>query len=100
IAVFHQRNPGRAIGVVFDGDHRGLDIVLAALEVDDAVHPLVAAAPEARAGDALEVAAALLLEGLDQRLLRLPVAIGDLGEVAYRPTTAAGRRRIVVADTH
>ena len=33
---------------------------LRALEVDDAVHPLVAAATEARADDALVVAAALL----------------------------------------
>ena len=47
-------------GIVLDGDDRGPDVVLVALEVDDAVHLLVAAAAEARADDALVVAAALL----------------------------------------
>src|SRR5205823_15047377 len=70
------------------------------LEVDDAVLALVAAAAEARADDALVVAAALLLERLQQGLLRLALAVGDVGEVADGRLPAARRHRLVLADTH
>src|SRR5262249_13147722 len=86
------------VGVVLDGDDRGRAVVLAALEVDQAVHALVAAAPEARRDDALVVAAALLLERDAQRLLGLLFAVGDLRKVGDRRAPAAGGRRLVVAD--
>src|SRR5262249_3144357 len=79
---------------------RGPDVVLAPLEVDDAVHPLGAAAPEAGADDALVVAPALLGPGLEQRLLRLLLPVGDVGEVAHRAASAARRRRLVLANAH
>src|SRR5581483_6665914 len=71
------------------------------LEVDDAVHPLVPAAAEADADDALVVAAALLLEPLEQRLLGLvDLRVGAVGEVADRTAPAAGGSRVVLADAH
>src|SRR5438552_491874 len=60
VLVLQQGDPGRPVGVVLDADHRGPDVVLAALEVDDAVPPLVPAAAEPGADDPLVVAAALL----------------------------------------
>src|SRR5262249_50795275 len=100
VLVLQQGDAGRAVGVVLDGDDRGPDVVLAALEVDDAVHPLVAAAAEARGDDALVVAPALLGLGLQQGLLRLALAVGDLGEVTHRGAAAAGGRRLVFANAH
>src|SRR5262249_44817847 len=85
VLVLEEGDAGGAVGVVLDRHHRGPDAVLAALEVDDAVHALGAAAAEAGADDALVVAPALLLVRLQQRLLRLLLAVGDVAEVAHRP---------------
>src|SRR5262249_23653577 len=76
VLVAQQRDAGRAVRVVLDGDHRRPDAVLLALEVDDAVHPLGASPAEARGHDALVAAPALLLHRPQQRLLR-PLARGD-----------------------
>src|SRR5262249_49369023 len=100
VGVLQQRNTGGAVRVVLDGDDRGPDAVLAALEVDDAVLPLVAAAAEAGADDALVVAAALLGVRLQQRLLRLLLGVGQLREVADAALAPAGGRRFVFADAH
>src|SRR5262249_16254318 len=84
---------------VLDAEHVGPDAVLAALEVDDAVHPLVAAAAEPGRDDALVVAPALLGLGLQERLLRpVLLAVGQVGEVADRPLAAPRRRRLVLAN--
>src|SRR5262249_32730915 len=58
VLVLQQGDTCRAVGVVLDGDDIGPGAILAPLEVDDPVHALVAAAAEARADDALVVAAA------------------------------------------
>src|SRR5262249_46035374 len=100
VLVLDQGDPGGPVGVVLDGDDGGPDAILAALEVDDAVQPLVAAAAEARADDALVVAAALLGVRLDQRLFRPLLAVGQVAEVADRALTPARRRRFVFADSH
>src|SRR5262249_42646143 len=99
VGVLDQGDPGRPVGVVLDAQDGGGHAVLAALEVDDAVHLLVAAAAEPRGDDALVVAAAGLLLGDQQALLRLLLAL-QLGEVAHRALAAAGGGRFVVADAH
>src|SRR5687768_3696841 len=71
IPVVEQRNPRRPVGVVLDRGHLRRHAVLDALEVDDAVTALVAAALVARRDAPAVVAAARLLDGLEQALLRL-----------------------------
>src|SRR5262249_32348212 len=66
-----QRDPRRPVRVVLDRRDLRRYAVLHALEVDDAVAALVAAALVARSDPAVRVAAALLREGREQALLRL-----------------------------
>src|SRR5690606_14309669 len=68
VLILDQRNERRAIGIVFDALHRAHDVQLAALEVDDAIRPLVAAANEAGGDAAVIVASAGLGEALRQTL--------------------------------
>ena len=64
VGIHNQSDPGRAIRVVLDVRDLGGDaVVVVPLEVDDAVHPLVAAASMPRSDEALVVPAPLLLEG-------------------------------------
>src|SRR5262249_30579026 len=101
VLVLQQGDAGGAVGVVLDGQDVGPDVVLAALEVDDAVHALVAAAAEAHGDDALVVAAALLLLRPQQGLLRpVLLAVRQVGEVADRALAPARRRRFVFANAH
>src|SRR5262249_20088257 len=100
VLVLNQGDASRALGVVLDGADVGPHAVLAAIEVDDAVHALVAAAAEARADDALVVAAALFVQRLQERFFRLALAVGQLREVADRTLAAARRRRFVLANAH
>src|SRR5262249_17358470 len=101
VLVLDQGDAGRAIRVVLDRLHRRPDVVLPALEVDEAVTLLVAAAAEARADEALVVAAALLGLGAQQRFLRpVLLAVRQLREVADRAAAAAGARRVVEANAH
>src|SRR5262249_3041053 len=71
VGVMEQRDPRRAVRVVLDRRDLRRHAVLAALEVDDAVAALVAAALVARGDPAVRVAAALLRERSEQALLRL-----------------------------
>ena len=71
VRVGQQRDARRAVRVVLDRRHLRRDVALVALEVDDAVHPLVAAAAPPRRQLAAVVAAAGLVQRLDQRLVRL-----------------------------
>lgn len=57
VRVLDQRDEGRTVRIVLETLHRGGDIGLATLEVDDAVGALVTAALET-GGDAAEVVAA------------------------------------------
>ncbi len=76
----------------------GTPSLSAATEVDDAVGALVAATLVPGGDAALVVAAALLRQRRDQRLLRL--GPGDLDEVGHARATTARRRRLVLADSH
>src|SRR5438445_397613 len=70
VGVRQQRDARRAVRVVFNRRDLRRNIPLVALEVDDAVHPLVAAAAPPRRELAAVVAAAGALERLDERLVR------------------------------
>src|SRR5207244_874230 len=100
VLVLNERDARRAVGIVLDGHHRTPDAVLAPLEVDDAIHALVAAGAEARADDALIVPAASLLVALEQRLFRLLLAVGDFREIADRTAAPAWRHWLVFANAH
>src|SRR5262249_27124478 len=73
-------------------------VELVALEVDDPVQLLVAAAAMAHGHPAVDVAAAVLLEVFDQRLLGL--LAGDLLEGRHRHEAASRAGRLVLLDRH
>src|SRR6185295_4772021 len=79
VGVVEQRDVRRPVRVVLDrGDLRRHAVLAVALEVDLAVQPLGAATAVTRGLAAVGVAAARLLEALDERLLGL--ALRDLRE--------------------
>ena len=97
VRVGQQRDARRAVRVMLDRRHRRRDVALVALEVDDAVAPLVAAAAPPRRELAVVVAAAGLLQRLDQRLVRL--GRRDLVERLDGLEPPARRRRVVFAES-
>src|SRR4051812_7162821 len=98
VGVVEQRDPRRAVRVVLDrGDLRG-HAVLLALEVDDAVAPLVATALVPHRQAPVVVAAALLRQLLGERLLGL--RLRDVVERRDRHEAAARRRRLELANRH
>src|SRR5262249_38838513 len=100
VGVTHQRNPARAVRIVLNGDDFRPRGILVALEVDNPVHSLVAAAAEPRARVALVVPSPLALVRRDQALFRFLAAIGQLREIADARAPATGGDRFVVANTH
>src|SRR5262249_32083096 len=98
VGVVEQRDPGRPVRVVLDRGHLGRNAVLAALEVDDPVAPLVAAALVARRDPPVDVPAAGLLDRRRQRLLGL--ALRDLLEGRDGHEAATGAGRLVLLQRH
>ncbi len=98
VHVVEERDAAGAVRVVLDGDDLGLDAVLHALEVDDAVLVLVAAATVAGGLAAVRVAAATGRLRGEQALLR--GRLGDVAEVGHRLETATGTGRLALADCH
>src|SRR6476646_5050589 len=99
VGVVQQRDAGGAVRVVLDVSDLGRDAVLVvATEVDDAVGALVPTTLVTGGDAALVVAATLLGQRLDQRLLRR--GPGDLDEVSDRRATTARGGRLVLADCH
>ena len=88
VGVVEQRDARRPVRVVLDRGDLRRHAVLEALEVDDAVAALVAAALVARRDPAVVVAAALLRDRLEQALLRL--RLRDLLERRDGHEAAAG----------
>ena len=89
IGVLDQRDVDGAVGIVLDRDDLGRHAVLGALEVDDPIQPLVAAAAMLGGDHAVMIAAvgAALADG--ERLLRL--AAGEQGFVVdHRSGSSAG----------
>src|SRR5581483_4923445 len=95
VGVVEQRDPRRPVRVVLDRGDRRRHAVLDALEVDEPVAALVAAALVARRDPAVHVAAALLRERREQALLRL--RLRDLLERRDGHEAAAGARALEVA---
>src|SRR5690606_27107981 len=94
-----QRDAAGAVGIIFDGDHLGGDPVeLVPLEVDDPVHPLVAAAPVPDRDAAVDVAPSLPGEALQQGLLG-PLA-GQLLEGVTRHLADTRGSGLIVLDSH
>src|SRR5262245_14658242 len=71
VRVGHQSDTSRAVRIVFDRRHLRRNAALVALEVDDAVHPLVATAAPPGRQLATVVAPAGPMQRLGQRLVRL-----------------------------
>src|ERR1700678_3325639 len=69
VGVLEEGDAGAAIGIVLDGDDLGLDVTLAALEIDDAVLLLVTTADVTGGEAAMIVAAAGATENFDQGFL-------------------------------
>ena len=82
VDVMQQGDAGGAVGIVFDGRHLGLHPQLVALEVDEPVAPFVPPAHVPAGNPAVVVAAAGLLQGPNQALLR--GGAGDLGKIQRR----------------
>ena len=98
IQVVQQRDARRAVGVVLDSRNLGGHAVLVALEIDDTVTALVATALMARGDAAVVVAARMLLQRRNKRLLGL--APGDFRKVGNHHEAASGRGRLILLDSH
>src|SRR5947209_6239444 len=79
VCVLDERDAGRPVGIVLDLTHRRRDAELVALEIDNAVLPLVSTTAAAHGDVAVIVAATRFLQRLDERLLRL--LSRDLGKI-------------------
>src|SRR5690606_32171661 len=99
VGIGEERDAGRPVRVVLDrGDPGGDAVLVVPLEVDDPVAALVAAALVARGDPAVVVAAALLLEGREETLLRLGLRDGlELGDGAL---ALPRRHRLEFANSH
>src|SRR5687768_9779311 len=98
VDVVQQRDVGRPVGVVLDRGDLRRDVVARALEVDPPVQALGAATAVAGGLAPVGVAAAGLLEPLDEGLLGL--GLRDLGVVGVRDEPTAGRGGLGLADRH
>src|SRR6266540_2703056 len=98
VRVMEQGDARRAVRVVLDRCDLRRHAILQALEVDDAVAPLVPAALVARRDPAVVVPAALLAQLGRERLVGL--GLRDLLERGDGHETAARARRFVTTDRH
>src|SRR5690606_576229 len=99
VRVVQQRDPSRAVRVVLDvRDLGGHAVLVVATEVDHTVGTLVATALVPGRDATGVVAPTRLGQRTDQRLLRLGAR--DLDEVGDAGAAAAGRRRLVLTDSH
>src|SRR6185369_14254822 len=87
VLVLHQRDTRRAIRIVLDLANRGRLAEAVALEIDDAVLPLVTTTDATHRDVAVIVTPAALLDRLEQRLLRR--APRDLRKIGDRAEPAA-----------
>ena len=70
VSVTKQRNPRRAVGIVFDRLHFRRHVEFIALEIDHPIKPLVAAAPMIRGDPTGVVTSAAVVKALAQTLFR------------------------------
>ena len=98
VFILDQGDVRGTVGIVFDGQHGSGHIQLLALEIDDAVFLLVAAAMVTDGDAAIAVAAGVFLQRLQQALLRLDLAQSTV--VGHRHLTAGRRRGLKGFDRH
>src|SRR5579884_2950937 len=98
VHVVEQRDPGRAVGIVFDRRHAGRNPELVALEINDPIEALGAAAAVPRRDAAAVVAAGVLLQRLEQALLRF--LLRNLLEGADAHRAPPRRGWLVCANWH
>ena len=98
VEIVDEGDPRRAVGIVLDGGDAAGNAQLVALEVDDAVVALVAAAAVPHGDAARVVAPGLLADGLEQAALRL--GAGDLLVGGDRHVPTSGSDRLENFDTH
>src|SRR5205085_12428587 len=99
VGEVEQGNTGAANRIVLDRCDLGWNPILIALEVDDPILLLMAAATMADGDAALIVAAPLLAQRPEQRFLR-PSAFGQLSEIAHARAAAACGDRVVLPNAH
>ena len=99
VLILQEGDEGAAVGVVFQALDGGLHVHLVALEVDDAVLALVAAAAVADGDVAIAVAAGVLLDGLEQTADRLGFLI-DAVEGRNGHVSSGRRIRLKCFDCH
>src|SRR4051794_7810414 len=98
VGVMEQGDVARAVGVVLDARHLGVDAVLGSLEVDLAIAALGPATAMPRRDTAASVAAAALPGALGKRLVR--TVGGDLVARLIRREAAPGAGRLCLAEGH
>ena len=98
VRVVQQGDEGAAVGVVLNAGNLRGDVHLIALEVDNAVLDLIAAALMANGDLALRVAAGVLLLVLEKGLFRL--SRSDFLVRQHRHKAASGRGRLINSNSH
>ena len=99
IFIFQQRDEGAAVGVVLQAQDGSGHVQLVALEVDDAVLALVAAAAMADGDAAIAVAAAVLFDGGDQAAFGSGLFVHAV-EAGHGHVSAGRRRRLECFNRH
>ena len=98
VHIVEEGNAGRTIGVILDGRDLCRHVIVNALKVDATILALVSATLVTGGDAAVVVAASLLWQGLEKRLLGL--VRRDLGEVRNRLEATACARRLEVLYCH
>src|SRR5262249_51197606 len=98
IVIANEGDKGRAVRIVFEPFDDGRDAELIALEIDDPVAPLMAAATPAQGRAPGVVAATGAAQALGQRLLRL--SLPQLAPIYAHPLPLRWRRRIEGLQSH
>ena len=93
VCVLDQGDEGGPVGIVFKAQHRRLDIVLQAFEIDDPVPAFVAAAPAPRGDAAVIIAPAFVAKSFGQGFFRF--ALPKLGPIDEHEAAAAGGGGVV-----
>ena len=99
ILILHQRDVGAAVGIVLQLQDSGFHVHLVALEVDDTVLALLAAAAMTDGDAAIAIATSILLQDLGQACLGLGVLV-DAVEAVDSHVSAGGCGRLKDFNRH
>ena len=99
ILILHQRDVGAAVGIVLQLQDSGFHIHLVALEVDDTILALLAAAAMTDGDAAIAVATSILLQNLSQACLGLGMLV-DAVKAVDSHVSAGGCGRLKGFNRH